>query len=1150
MVFEIYGVNKATSTSGRKEETIKTFNTKEEAQEYIRDQYGVRKSSGQLLPYEDKFTGSVIRRFGYDSGGIREVETPTGTVIVSGPAGSSGDKRRPDYEASLAKAQALGQINRQIQSSSGSEREELIRQRQEISKTSVSDVQRRINEAREAERVTNTPTTSEEIRQSLFTRQQDIQRQEIQSDLYRRQGESISRDIERNPPRTAAEIIAAQRSLPSQFQTPETQRAIAVYSSDVQAQSNKEVYGPSTPKEIFGPPVPSPSQKFFSNIKAKIPDSVKQGVGIITYPVTQSAKGITTYAAPKLVGAAEFFSFKKEELSAKATEAYSRSIAPSFGTSAPDYVPSNEPFRSEIYTNGNKNKPNVPNQDPNSIGVNVQGNPSKVEKFINFAKGSAYQIGSTAAELGEFVTKKPGEALATSVFLGAAGKGVSLGVVGGTETIRFADAPQGQGVRTLIGDVGVLGVGYAIAKPTAKAAQKVSFSQPAQKLRTALGFSKVKRDFEVQELVQGTVTKDVEVEPVIPTTQKQIKTITEISPEIRTRISRRTTEPRVQKTINVVAKETDIKLDPLKEGDTFVERSTVKGLGQISTSKLKENFNKFNTGFTNFFKFSSKRQEPKRELEVFETPEAPESFSFLKFSEIGKQNKRTFDIVEGPEVRIVDFRGQIPKGLTARGRADIGPSTPNERYIELPKSSSRRRKSNITSTLRHELIHVFDPITRQGARAKIRNLLDNYVTRRSEKDLVKLTYESILPKNPSLKERRVAKKVAKSIVASELGPYRKSQYAIEARARIAENFPKEISFPKTKTGKELSSEIKKTSLKVTGIGKGEILRPKQIEVPVKADVKKVLSKRFESTKPDIKNEFNSLGLKRTSELRLQPVRLRREYKGSVPKITKASKNRRKVINLRGRESDDRLVGITQSNKGYSPVVQSEQQLRALEVFKQQQSVKKVPSQAPLVSVSQRPEFRSFKPIVGFKPVTKTKLPFTLEFIKTNNLPKESLKSNVKPISGFDTKLTPSLKISSLPDTKKINEFKPVTKEKPLLNIKPRIDFSVKQTPSTKLTPSLKIDQNIIPVTKPKLDISPRKPDKPRIPPPRIPRTPPVLKPTLDFNKRIIVYKQPKLKKQKRKFGYTPSLIASTFGIRGKAPKNLSGIEIRPLPRRK
>lgn len=246
MPYEILVRNKADSNTGRTEQAYGglIFNTREELQDWVVKNYGVKTSGGKYLPYEEKFVSRIAARSGFDSAEVREVSSPTPFSVVSGPAGSRGDNnRRPDYAAAVEKNRQLNEINRQIRDAPQSDRSNLLNKRNEISNTKPSDILRdraiREYNASEATR----PTTAAEFQTSLYQRQLA---QEIPESLIKKQQDIIIKDLEKARGRSAGEMLGM---LPNTFRSPEGIRNVAEYS-----RASQLSYAPLTvigqPKEL------------------------------------------------------------------------------------------------------------------------------------------------------------------------------------------------------------------------------------------------------------------------------------------------------------------------------------------------------------------------------------------------------------------------------------------------------------------------------------------------------------------------------------------------------------------------------------------------------------------------------------------------------------------------------------------------------------------------------------------------------------------------------------------------------------------------------------------------------------------------------------------------------------------------------------
>ncbi|GAG29183.1 unnamed protein product, partial [marine sediment metagenome] len=74
------------------------------------------------------------------------------------------------------------------------------------------------------------------------------------------------------------------------------------------------------------------------------------------------------------------------------------------------------------------------------------------------------------------------------------------------------------------------------------------------------------------------------------------------------------------------------------------------------------------------------------------------------------------------------------------------------------------------------------------------------------------------------------------------------------------------------------------------------------------------------------------------------------------------------------------------------------------------------------------------------------------------------------------------------------------------------------------------------------------------PPTPVPIVPGVIIPPTPSPRKLFdpIKKKPKKKRKGaiRSFRYTPSFVALSFGIRGKKPKFITGLEVRPLPKKK
>ena len=153
--------------------------------------------------------------------------SPSGGSSGGGSSGGGGGAQAQTQaqaqqvraETTTAKAQALADINRQIQQASGTERQALIQQREAISASSLSSFSQA--EIQKVGEEAAKEATKKAIQEDLIKRQVELaQAQEI-----------ANRAAQQNK---AAEIVRTYRQLPEQYQTPETLRLVATASAQRQ----------------------------------------------------------------------------------------------------------------------------------------------------------------------------------------------------------------------------------------------------------------------------------------------------------------------------------------------------------------------------------------------------------------------------------------------------------------------------------------------------------------------------------------------------------------------------------------------------------------------------------------------------------------------------------------------------------------------------------------------------------------------------------------------------------------------------------------------------------------------------------------------------------------------------------------------------
>jgi len=136
-----------------------------------------------------------------------------------------------------------------------------------------------------------------------------------------------------------------------------------------------------------------------------------------------------------------------------------------------------------------------------------------------------------------------------------------------------------------------------------------------------------------------------------------------------------------------------------------------------------------------------------------------------------------------------------------------------------------------------------------------------------------------------------------------------------------------------------------------------------------------------------------------------------------------------------------------------------------------------------------------------------------------------------------TELKPMLKIEP------IRKLQPITKITPI--VKPAVVPLAKVTPITKVTPVTKVTPilKVLPVTKliPVTKITPVE----VVPTPVI-SPPPVVFPMKEYPLPVILRGIKKRKKLKRPTKYRPSIVAIRQMIRGRRPRRLTGLEVRPI----
>ena len=351
---------------------------------------------------------------------------------------------------------------------------------------------------------------SEQIKEAV----EQARRQRAQNEQQRSQ--VIAQIQQQGPAPVASSILATTRSLPSSFQTPETQKAVAQYSQDLAGAregfktaysniantqgakefSEKANQGKDKLKEFITGIKQDVSNtlpdSFEERIKSGISADIERGQAVKDFIVGKTKEfreanpnlrnpqeDIRKAGAPVLDPVSKFLGTSTEKLRGFATEQYKDSFLPSFG-----YKATPNPLDEFVQPIKNKNRTEASKESTPLQSGEEQGKGGLVTGFKNVALGTGDFLSkakntilglgadstSYVTEFGQFVAEKPvaGAAFITlPIVAPTAGAVVAVGAVG---KMTYDAGPLGP--RVFAGNVGALGIGALASKGAGKVKQE------------------------------------------------------------------------------------------------------------------------------------------------------------------------------------------------------------------------------------------------------------------------------------------------------------------------------------------------------------------------------------------------------------------------------------------------------------------------------------------------------------------------------------------------------------------------------------------------------------------------------------------------------------------------------------------------------